>query len=188
MDYTYEIMRIKKNRSEVTVSAGSMADIAFLLLIFFLVATTLSKDKGLMIQLPPDVPSTPTLIIDRNLFKIQISSSNKYLIENEVRTSLEGLVEEIKLFVLNPNNNPAMAVSPEKAIVSIKTQRGTTYAYFIETLDQIKEAYYQMYGDKLGITSDQFRALNRDNPSEFEKYQFARTGLPMNISIAEPDK
>ncbi|MCP4460069.1 MAG: biopolymer transporter ExbD [Cytophagales bacterium] len=181
-------MRIKKNRSEVTVSAGSMADIAFLLLIFFLVATTLSKDKGLMIQLPPDMPPTKTRIIDRNLFKIHINSANKFLIENEVRTNLEGLVDEMKEFVLNPSNSSSLAENPEKAIISIKTQRGTTYSYFIEILDLVKEAYYQMYGEKLGITSDQFRALDRDNPTEMEMYQFARSGLPMNISIAEPNK
>jgi len=180
-------MKRTKRRLDVTISAGSMADIAFLLLIFFLVATTLDKDKGLMMQLPPDVSPTITEIKDRNLFKIHINSSNKFLIEDEMRPDLEGLVAEIKEFVLNPNARPNLAENPKKAIISIKTQRGTSYAFFIETLDQIKEAYYQMYGEKLGLSSDEFRKLDRSDPSKSDMYVFARSGLPMNISIAEPD-
>ncbi len=176
----------RNKRSEVSISAGSMADIAFLLLIFFLVATTLDKDKGLMIQLPPEAPPTPTEIHERNLFKIHINSKNQFLVENEVRTSLDDLVLEIKEFVLNPLSSGLLADSPQEAIISIKTQRGTKYGVFIEVLDKVKEAYYQMYGEKVGLTSDEFRNLKRTDPSQLEMYQFARAGFPMNISIAEP--
>ncbi|MEQ9405135.1 MAG: biopolymer transporter ExbD [Cyclobacteriaceae bacterium] len=182
------MIKLKRTRLEPQVSAGSMADIAFLLLIFFLVATKFIEDRGLLMQLPPDVPPTDTPIRERNLFKIRINSQNQFLVENKVRQNLDGLIEEIKLFVLNPKNDPTLAEAPHKGIISVKAQRGTKYAYFIETLDLIKEAYYQIYGERVGLSSAEYRRLNRDNPLENEKYLRGKEGLPMNISIAEPDK
>ncbi|MEP2023739.1 MAG: biopolymer transporter ExbD [Reichenbachiella sp.] len=181
-------MRLKKPKLEPKVSAGSMADIAFLLLIFFLVSTSLLQDKGLMLQLPPDIEPTETPIKERNLFKVLINSKNEFLIEGKVRSDLAGLVEEIKTFVKNPSSSPTLSESPEKAIISIKTQRGAQYASFISVLDLIKESYYQMYGERIGLSSDEFRKLNKSKPSELAIYQKARKGLPMNISIADPDK
>lgn len=182
------MIRLKKPKSVPKVSAGSMADIAFLLLIFFLVATTLMQDKGLMLQLPPDVPPTETRIKDRNLFKIRINSKNQFLIEEKIVEDLHNLKEEVMDFVLNPNANPSLSESPDKAIISIKTQRGTSYSNFIDVLDEVKEAYYTMYGDRIGLSSKEFRALDKKNPLQNELYLTARAGLPMNISIAEPDK
>lgn len=181
-------MKIKKPKLEPKVSAGSMADIAFLLLIFFLVATSLAQDKGVMMQLPPDAPPEDMPIKAKNLFKIQINSKNQYLIEDEIRSDLEGLTQEIQDFVLNPHKNPELSENPKKAIISIKANRGAEYKYFISVLDQIKEAYYQMYGERVNMTADAFRKLNRDNPEERQLYELARKDLPMNISIAEPDK
>jgi len=181
------MFKATKTRSTPEVATGSMADIAFLLLIFFLVATTLAKDKGLLLQLPPDVPPTETPIKERNLFTIRINSSNEYLVEGERRTDLSPIIEEIKAFVLNPEASSNQAESPSKAIISLKAQRGTKYAYFIGALDHIKEAYYQMYAAKIGMTSAEFRQLDRDDPNQNTLYLSAREGLPMNISIAEPD-
>lgn len=188
MDCYRKMIRLKKPKLEPKVSAGSMADIAFLLLIFFLVATTLMQDKGLMLQLPPDVPPTETPINERNLFKIRINSKNQFLIEEKITEDLHNLKKEIMDFVLNPSSNPSLSESPDKAIISIKTQRGTSYAHFIDALDEVKEAYYTMYGDRIGLSSKEFRALDKKNPSQNELYLTAREGLPMNISIAEPDK
>lgn len=182
------MFKLKKPKTEPKVSTGSMADIAFLLLIFFLVATTLIQDKGLIIQLPPDVPPTEIPIKERNLFKILINSKNQFLIEGETAPDLSDLTLDIKEFVMNPAKNPDLSENPEKAVISIKAQRGTKYVYFIEALDQIKEAYYQLYGERLGISSTQFRKLDRTDPDENQRYLDAKKGLPMNISIAEPDK
>ena len=181
------MIQLRRPKNEPKVSAGSMADIAFLLLIFFLVATTLQQDKGLMMQLPPDVPPTETQIKERNLFKIRINSSNQFLIQNEVRSDLTGLTAEVKSFVNNHGVDPSQSISPKDAIISIKTQRGTQYENFILVLDQVKEAYYQLYGERVGLTSEAFRKLDREDPSQLALYEEAREGLPMNISIANPD-
>lgn len=180
-------MKKFRTKLEPKVSAGSMADIAFLLLIFFLVSTSLLQDKGLMLQLPPDLPPTETLIKDRNLFKILINSKNQYLIEGDVRADLSGLTDEVKAFVQNPYANATLAEMPEKAVISIKAQRGAHYASFIDVLDCVKESYYQMYGERVGLTADEFRSLDKNKLDEYALYQKARKGLPMNISIAEPD-
>ncbi|MEO9966520.1 MAG: biopolymer transporter ExbD [Reichenbachiella sp.] len=181
-------MKLKKPKLEPKVSAGSMADIAFLLLIFFLVSTSLLQEKGLMMQLPPDLEPLDAPVRKRNLFKVLINSHNQYLIEGEVRSDLNGLEDEIKNFVVNPNSDPNLAENPQKAIISIKTQRGAEYATFITVLDRIKESYYQMYGEQVGLTSSEFRALNRNKKKDRLLYEKARQNLPMNISIAEPDK
>lgn len=158
-------MKLNKPKLEPKVSAGSMADIAFLLLIFFLVSTSLLQDKGLMLQLPPDVPPTETPVKERNLFKVLINSKNQYLIEGTVRSDLSGLVEEIKNFIKNPSSDPSLSESPDKAIISIKTQRGAQYASFIAVLDLTKESYYQMYGERVGLSADEFRKLSKTKPS-----------------------
>ena len=73
-------------RSVPEVNAGSMADIAFLLLIFFLVTTTIDKDKGLIRQLPPDQPENiePPIIKEKNLFIVIVNGQDDLLVEDEL--------------------------------------------------------------------------------------------------------
>jgi biopolymer transport protein ExbD len=73
-------------RSTPEVNAGSMADIAFLLLIFFLVTTTIEKDKGIARQLPPDEPptETPPIIKQKNLFIVNVNREDLLLVEEQL--------------------------------------------------------------------------------------------------------
>ncbi|WP_370104638.1 ExbD/TolR family protein, partial [Winogradskyella sp.] len=76
-------------RHSATVNAGSMADIAFLLLIFFLVTTTISADKGILRQLPSDCPNIEECIKDineRNLLRIELNHKQEIFIEGDVVT------------------------------------------------------------------------------------------------------
>jgi biopolymer transport protein ExbD len=90
------------------VNAGSMADIAFLLLIFFLVTTTIASDKGILNILPPkqdpNQPPPEVELNERNIFNILINANDQLLIEGEFRTTTEGLSDEIKKFILNFGN------------------------------------------------------------------------------------
>lgn len=168
-------------------SAGSMADIAFLLLIFFLVSTTILQEEGLTLRLPPKTEDqAASEMHSRNLFKIAINSLDEILIQNEPRHDLQGLRIEVKTFVLNHGKDPDLSEGPEKAVISLKTNRGTSYHTFIAALDEIKAAYYEIYSDRAGITPQQFRNLNRSDPKERALYLQAKKGIPMNISIAEP--
>ena len=177
-----------RRRPPTEINAGSMADIAFLLLIFFLVATTMKQDKGLSLLLPPlsDGPPPPFNIADRNLFKIQINSENHLLVEGQVKASTIGIKEEVKKFITNQGRDSRLSESPTKAIVSLKADRGTHYDLYIEVLDALKGAYYEIYGEKVGLSAEEFRQLDTRNPESRALYDRARDGIPMNISIAEP--
>jgi biopolymer transport protein ExbD len=170
---------------------ASMADIAFLLLTFFLVTTTVANDKGLTLLLPPPPEANiqeDFKIQERNLFKIQINSFDALLVEGEPYTgSMRELSDMIKEFVQNNNLDPESSESPEKAIVSFKTDRGTTHKKFVEVLDAAQRAYYEIYASKLGVTVDKWRDIASD-PEQKAEYNKSREGIPMNISIAEPTK
>lgn len=104
------------NRQPPEISSGSMADIAFLLLIFFLVTTTIANDKGIIMRLPPPPdPNQPELDIkipDRNIFKILANSKDQMLVENEPYTgTMEDLKEDVKKFVLNFGNPSAEGIT-----------------------------------------------------------------------------
>ncbi len=173
------------------MNAGSMADIAFLLLIFFLVTTTIASDKGLAIQLPPkpdpNEPPPDIKLNERNIFAILLNSQDRMLVEGEPMQDISVLQEQIKTFVLNNGRDPESSESPQKAIVSFKTDRGTSYEKYIEVYDEVKGAYYEIYAEDLGTTAEVIRTGDFE-PSMKEKYDELRKEIPMSISIAEPSK
>jgi biopolymer transport protein ExbD len=181
---------------------ASMADIAFLLLVFFLVTTTIANDRGLSIQLPPPPEAMPpdmdVKIQERNLFKIQVNSFDNVLVEGNPFTGAPNeLTEMIKTFILNYGADPNSSDNPEKAIVSYKTDRGTSHKKFIEILDAVQAAYYQIYADNAGVTVKKWLDLSSDlnDPENRKLYDLGRkrrpdgtVEIPMALSIAEPTK
>jgi biopolymer transport protein ExbD len=191
-----------------------MADIAFLLLIFFLVTTTIASDKGILNILPPkqdpNVPPPDIKVNERNIFAILINANNDLLVEGEYRRTPEGLDKDIKEFILNfgaPdeeavalfNSLPASLQSqamrrpessdhPGEAVVSIKTDRGTSYELYLEVFDAAKKAYFEVYGERVGLTADEYRALTGDDEASRALQDKGKAGFPMAISIAEPNK
>ena len=181
-------------RSTPEIPNASMADIAFLLLTFFLVTTTINNDKGLSIGLPP--PPDPNKkdevkMQEKNIFKIQVNSSDALLVEGEPMEDVSGLKDMIIKFVKNKGADPSSSESPEKAIVSFKTDRGTSHNRFVEILDIIQGAYYDIYAEQAGVTNKEFReaasAIGTD-PEKRAIYERGKKDYPMNISIAEPTK
>lgn len=165
-----------------------MADIAFLLLIFFLVTTTIVNDKGILLLLPPKLNEPPPIaeVKDRNLYKININSFDQIMVNNELNSDLNQVRGEIKEFILNRDKEPSLSVSPNKAVVSIKTSRGTSYAQFIDVLNTVQGSYYDIYSERVGISNEAYRNLKFSVPAEKEIILKAKKGIPMNISIAEP--
>jgi biopolymer transport protein ExbD len=169
------------------LNSGAMADIAFLLLTFYMVTTEIKDNKGLALMLPPYAPETASAEVNnRNLFAIKINSSNGLMVEGKEVHSLSGLRTDIKKFILNYAQDPTLSDSPADAVVSIKTDRGTSYKSFIAALDEAQAAYYEIYAERVGLSSTTFRALDLSNPEDKKMYDKARQGIPMNISIAEP--
>jgi len=207
-------MAKRKNRTSTEVNAGSMADIAFLLLIFFLVTTTIASDKGILNILPPKMdPDNPPPKIDlneRNIFNILINLNDQLLVEGEFRDDPDGLDEEIKAFILNfgaPNDDdaalfnslpaslkslaardPESSDNPGEAVVSIKTNRGTSYEKYLEVFDLAKKAYFDIYAERVNLTTEEYRALTGKDDAEVSLQDRGKEGIPMAISIAEPDK
>jgi biopolymer transport protein ExbD len=207
-------MARKKGRMSQEVNSGSMADIAFLLLIFFLVTTTIASDKGILNILPPKLdPNVPPPDIkknERNIFNILINANDDLLVEGDYRRNSKGLDVEIKEFILNfgaPDEKasalyntlpaslqaqslkrPESSDHPGEAVVSIKTNRGTSYSVYLEVFDLAKKAYFEIYGERVGLTADQYRALTGDDEASKALQDKGKEGIPMAISIAEPDK
>ncbi len=215
-------MARSKDKGSQEVNAGSMADIAFLLLIFFLVTTQIATNKGLTLLLPPKNEDDEPLEIkqnQKNVFKIQVNSADRLLVEDEPLEDITLIREMVYDFVLNfgnpssekkgndkvsevdvYNSLPASMKSyisrslgsdessdgPGSAIVSLKADRGSSYEIFIQLLDELNAAYNRIYGERVGLTAEEFRKLNRNNPKEKELYDRARSGIPKAISIAEP--
>ena len=204
----------RSGRKLPEINSSSMADIAFLLLVFFLVTTTIATDKGLTLTLPPKAdPNDPPPDItknQRNIFKILVNSSDRILVEDEPLTDVTLLRSMLKEFVLNfgsvdeeaqilynslPQSLKALSKksvtssdNPKEAVVSFKADRGTSYDVYISILDELQGAYYEIYGERVGLSADEFRTLDRKKPAENEKYKLARVGIGMNISLAEPTK
>lgn len=207
-------MARKKGRMSQEVNSGSMADIAFLLLIFFLVTTTIASDKGILNILPPKLdPNVPPPDIkknERNIFNILINANDDLLVEGDYRRDSKGLDKEIKEFVLNfgapdeeaaalfnslPASLQAQALRrpessdhPKEAVISIKTNRGTSYEVYLEVFDLAKKAYFDIYGERVGLTADEYRALTGEDEASKALQDKGKEGIPMAISIAEPDK
>lgn len=176
-------------KSDVTINSGAMADIAFLLLTFFLVTTQINNHQGLPILLPEfTLEPISTELNERNVFTIQINAANQFLIEEQQSTNVSGLRDELKEFILNSKHSGKLSESPQKAVISIKADRGCSHAVFIQVVDEAQAAYYEIYSERAGITPKAFRALDTNDPIQKLIYDKARLGVPMNISIAEPSK
>ncbi len=213
-------MARSKNRGSQEVNAGSMADIAFLLLIFFLVTTQIATNKGLTMVLPPkkedniDVP-----LNERNILKIQVNSQDRILVEEEIvddvdiiselvydfvlnfgnpdsrkkgsenmsdRETYETLPAAMKAYINNKLRSRESSDGPSEAVVSLKTDRGSSYEIFIKVMDEINAAYYKIYGERVGLTDEEYRKLNRNDPRQRMLYEEGKKGINKGISLAEP--
>lgn len=143
-------------RHSATVNAGSMADIAFLLLIFFLVTTTISADKGILRQLPPDDCPTGNcsdVIRERNLLRIYLNSNQEIFI-NENVVDLDEIQELVKAFVDNNglsncdycegNKLAESSEHPTETVISLSHDALTKYHLFISVQDEISKAFYDL--------------------------------------------
>jgi biopolymer transport protein ExbD len=177
--------KAKHRTAEPTTS--SMADIAFLMLTFFLMTAVITKEEGLTLTLP-EYRQDPLIhpVPERNLFKIQINSKDEIMVEGERIQTLANLGVRIKEFILNNGKDRESSDTPEKAIVSLKTDRGTTHQVFVSALDEIQGAYYQIYASRVGLSVAAFRKLDFKNPADKRIIEKAKKGIPMNISLAEP--
>lgn len=168
-----------QTRTPPQISTGSMADIAFLLLVFFFVCTTISEDQGILVILPPFEESPPIDIPEKNLFKIHINGNNEILARNSI-IDLELLADQLKLFIMNPMHRKEFPSSPKKALVSFKCDRHTEYATYLQVYNEIKSAYHQLWDNAAErLYKKPYRLLEK------REQKSIRDAIPMVISEAE---
>ena len=196
-------MAITKRKVQ-EINAGSMADISFLLLIFFLVATTMNTDTGLMRMLPPMPPENQQQeeikVKERNLFLVLISGSGNIMAGvpgKQEQIVLGQLKDMAKEFITNPMDDENL---PEKVdreidmadgskwtypvsegVVSLQTTRDTGYQAYIMVQNELTRAFNEVRDDvaqrKFGA---KFSELNEDQRNAVSK------AVPLKISEAEP--
>lgn len=173
----------KRKREDAEINGSSMADIAFLLLIFFLVTTTINVDTGIGLVLPPPLEDEePPPIRQRNLMNILVNAEGRILMDEEPYQISE-VKNRLIEFIKNPNNDPDLAETPDLAIVSIKTQRETPYRIYVNMLDEVMGAYKELRDEasraNYGVP---YGALDEESAQQ----QQIQDMYPKKISIAEP--
>ena len=172
----------KRERKAPEVTAGSMADIAFLLLIFFLVTTTIAVDKGVLVKLPPwsNEPPPEMKLNTRNVYSVLVNANNELLVRGEPK-DIKNLREDTKIFIMNPRKLEDMAEKPTKAIISLKNDRGTKYETYLEVYNELKAAYNELREEESQKKHNKsYEFITRDQQKEI------RNEIPLVISEAEP--
>lgn len=201
----------RSKRELQEINAGSMADIAFLLLIFFLVTTTMDTDTGLVRVLPPYIDEQtqepPPPVNARNVFVVLANANDNMLVEGEYM-QIEDLKDAAKEFIMGDPSNPDDTRFPEfkriddpelikyfgpnqlisKQIISLQNDRGTSYDLYIQIQDQLAAAYREVRDqvgmDKFGVTYTELAASNKQ--SDLDKASAIKKLIPQRISEAEP--
>jgi biopolymer transport protein ExbD len=178
------------------LNASSMADIAFLLLIFFLVTTTMDVDTGIGRKLPPppDPTQDPPDFKTRNVMNVLINKSDRLLINGragDISTLKEDVVEFMTPHFPDNTDFPEVyqeevellgMVYRSRGLISLKNSRGTSYQMYIAVQDKLAQAFtelkdelsMQKFGRKYAdIAKDQKKAINK--------------AIPSRVSEAEPD-
>jgi len=179
------------------INSGSMADISFLLISFFLLTSSINTDMGISRKLPPplDPNVKPPEIKQRNVFTVLVNQSDRLLVEGKPGdlSTLKSLAKE---FYTNPSDNPDLAEMEMKfipnlgdvrvaksAVISLKNDRGTSYEMYLKVQNELTAAInelrdelsVQKFGVKLSLLTneDQINAI--------------KTAIPVSISEAEPE-
>lgn len=141
-------------RAAPEVNAGSMADIAFLLLIFFLVTTTIETDTGINRKLPPIEDNEEDVIIkQKNIFTVLLNGKDQLLVEDELM-ELKDIRKAAVEFLDNGGDgtcnycrgkkDPGSSDNPDKAIISLKNERETSYKMYISVQNELVAAYNEL--------------------------------------------
>lgn len=198
-------------RSAPEVNAGSMADIAFLLLIFFLVTTTIETDSGLDRKLPPlEPPEEDVVIKQRNILEVVVNKNNQLLVEEKLiglqelrKTAVEFLdngagTGEDACSYCKGKKDPTSSDNPEKAIISLQNDRETSYEMYVSVQNELVGAYNQLrnreaqrlYGRDYTSMEAEYNDPRTTSESVKdglkEKMDRIKTMYPQKLSEAEP--
>ena len=190
----------RKKRSMPGINSSSTADIAFMLLIFFLTTTSMDTDKGLARRLPP--PPDPNMqqdniiVKERNILQVRINKDNQLMVGSEYM-EVSQLKEKAKEFIANPNDDSNL---PEKHVVnipllggncmvtknhviSVTNDVGTRYQAYIDVQNELVAAYNELREEKAKASfGKSYVECNEDEQKAIRDF------IPQKISEAEPKK
>ena len=191
-------------REAPEINAGSMADIAFLLLIFFLVTTTMDVDSGLTRKLPPPIEEeqeNPPEVKQRNVFQVLVNANDDLLVEGEPML-VSNLREEAMNFIVGDPNDESMpefkmtevpifgTIPVSKQIVSLQNDRGTSYEMYIKVQNELVGAYNDVRDEyameKFGKTLAQLEKEAENSKKAEQQVKAIKKVYPQRISEAEP--
>lgn len=138
------MLTIAKRRPAVSINASSMADIAFLLLVFFLVTTTIDIEKGIRVKLPPIQNDPFPPIPARNILSIKINFNDELFVRGEPLSVID-LKDKTKEFIMNPYGSEKMPAAPNQAIISLQNDRSTSFNIYINVYNELKAAYHELW-------------------------------------------
>ena len=204
-------------RDNAEINAGSMADIAFLLLIFFLVTTTMDVDSGISRKLPEKSPpdqDVEVIVKQKNVLDITVNRRNQILIEGTDFVQVTDVKDIAMAFIDNAGGvsadkgdvagtpcdycegaqDPTSSDHPTKAIISLQSDRGTTYGMYISIQNEIEAAYtglrnklaLKKYGRSYNDLLKDYK--DRGSAAVKEKIDFLKDSYPQIISEPEPLK
>lgn len=165
----------KTRRESPAVNAGSMADIAFLLLIFFLVTTTIQEDQGVLVKLPEYLKDQDEVIMNNdNVLTVLVNAEDAVMVEDD-RVGVDAIPGLLRRHVISPERKPT------QAIVSLTHDRGTSYERYLQVYDALKAGYSDLWEERAqrdhGMT---YEALSASQQKAIRKV------IPLVISEAEP--
>ncbi len=186
-----------KKRKTSEINSSSMADIAFLLLIFFLVTTSMSTSTGLARRLPPPLPPDmkvpPTDVNKRNIFVVKVNSQNQLMVQGELM-EVRDLRQKAKEFIKNENNDPNLPVKSEVNIpliglmsitkdhvISLQNDVDTQYQAYINVQNELVAAYNELRNE---LAREKFGMAYEDLDEDQQKA--VQAVYPQKISEAEP--
>lgn len=194
------------------INAGSMADIAFLLLIFFLVTTTMDIDAGIPRKLPPkqDITTPPPKLKERNVFVVNINKDGVILVNNEKFLKIGEIKEAAKAFLDNGagkgkndtfctycegKKSETSSIHPDRAVISIQSSRKTKHGDFIAVTNELVRAYNELrdresqkeFKESFANILDRAKK-NPGNKILKDKVKLIKDRFPMILSESEPIK
>ena len=202
-------------RKSPEISTGSMADIAFLLLIFFLVTTTIETDSGINRKLPPmEDQIDPPIIREKNIFTVVVNKYSQILVEENL-TDIKDIRRLAMDFLDNGggrgeeacdycqgDRNPRSSDNPDKAVISLKNDRETPYKSYIAVQNELVAAYNELRDREFknrypneGLTYFEADFIYSDPRTTVaqkmnlkEKLDVVKKLYPQKLSEAEPSK
>ena len=184
-------------RQAPEINAGSMADIAFLLLIFFLVTTTMDVDTGITRKLPPPVenPEENVKVKDRNVLKVLVNSRDMLMVNGQ-QMDVSQLKDKAIDFMSIHFDNPEYPIVKKKmidelgkevwvseGIISLKNDRGTSYDMYIAVQNELAAAFNEMRNQ----TARELFGVNYNQLVNKKKIDAVNKIIPIRISEAEPE-